>query len=442
MQIMVTSCLSRRRVAVKCHLPLAITALVMLSASAAEGKPAPFHALVASAVEQAHAKLWNEHIDANGVILDFVGEIPTPEDCSLGRPNAIGWWSPIENGPFFTGLYLPAACERARRSGDPVDQAKARHLARGLLKCASVSAVPGFIARGMGTDGRCHYPLGSDDQTHPWFYGLHAYVTSGLAAAEERREITDKMEEVAAVLETTGWNCPCDGAFTGQFRGGFQGHLFRDAVRYLFVLRAIHEVTQKPIWLDRYRTAVSQRPVNCEKTRGEICAAGYPPDRDAIKSLDDHQLWIYVGSQASLAKLVAMETDTSLRENFRTGLALNATSAFAGIEGNAKFDNDDTKIFGHADWRKGFAKWFPQPTQDAALKLSATGDKTLLGSRKGYESRYMRNPLAAAAITALAGDGAERDTIERAIRRYDYAKLHMAELFFSECAYYALPPVN
>ena len=51
----------------------------------------------------------------------------------------------------------------------------------------------------------------------------------------------------------------------------------------------------------------------------------------------------------------------------------------------------------------------------------------------------MRNPLAAAAIIALAGDGAGRDAVERTIRHYDYSKLHMSEFFFAECAYYALP---
>jgi len=146
-------------------------------------------ASVRDAVEHAHAELWRGRIDRHGVILDFVGEIPTPEDCTLGRPNAIGWWSPIENGPMFTGLYLPAACERARRSGNPTDRANARRLAQGLLKCASVSDVPGFIARGMGTDGKCHYPLGSDDQTHPWFYGLHAYCMSGISSDAERKQI-------------------------------------------------------------------------------------------------------------------------------------------------------------------------------------------------------------------------------------------------------------
>lgn len=397
------------------------------------------HASLSAAIDQAHAKLWTERVDQYGIILDYVGEIPTPEDCTLGKPNAIGWWSPIENGPMFTGLYLPAACERARRSGDPVDKANARRLAQGLLKCASVSDVPGFIARGVGTDGQCHYPLGSDDQTHPWFYGLHAYFKSDLPSAEERQQIATKMLEVANVLESTGWKCPCDGAFKGQFRGGYTGHLFRDAVRYLHLLRVMHDVTQDSVWLERYRKVLAERPEHSAKTRIEICAAGYPPDREAIKNLDEHQLWIYVGCQGSLAKLVAMETEESLQTHYRAALRLNAENALAVIGAHAKFDNQDPQIFGHARWREGYPTWFPQPTQADAKKLADTGDKTKLGGRKNYEVRLMRNPLAAAAIIALAGDGTHRSAVESAIRHYDYSKLHMSEFIFAECAYYALP---
>ncbi|MBI5821507.1 MAG: hypothetical protein HZA88_21270 [Verrucomicrobia bacterium] len=390
------------------------------------------------AVEQAHSELWNRRIDKHGIILDYIGEIPTPDDCRLGRPNAIGWWSPIENGPMFTGMYLPAACERALRSGAAADKANARRLAQGLLKCASVSDVRGFIARGMGTDGKCHYPLGSDDQTHPWFYGLHAYFMSGLPSDAERQQIAKKMQEVADVLETTGWKCPCDGAFKGDFRGGFKGHLFRDAVRYLFMLRAMFDVTRDNIWLERYRKAFAERPANCDKTRAEICAVGYAFDREAIKGIDDHALWIYVGSQGSLAKLAAMETDESLRAQYSDGLAANAKNALASVESHRQFDNNDTKVFGNANWRAVYATWFPQRTQADALKLSGIADKAKRGERKSYEARYMRQPLAAAAIIALAGDGAGRDAVERTIRHYDYSKLHMSEFFFAECAYYAL----
>lgn len=393
----------------------------------------------ARAVEAAHAELWGRFIRANGLIHDYVGDLPTPEDCALGKPNAIGWWSPIENGPMFTGLYLPAACERARRSGSAEDREKVRRLVEGLMLCASVSDVPGFIARGVGTDGRCHYPMGSDDQTHPWFYGLEAYVASGIPSAAERARVAGKMAEVAGVLQANGWRCPCDGAFKGDFRGGYTGHLFRDAVRYLYLLRAMHEVTGEPVWLERYAKALAERPQGSGRTRAEICALGYPADREAIAHLDTNQMWIYVGCQGSLARLAAWERDEAVRTHYLAGLAVNATNALAAVEGHRAFDNADTKVFGHADWRAGYPEWFEQKTQADAQRLAQTGDKARLGQRKWYEARHMRNPLAAAAIVALGGHGAGRDAILRAVAHYDYARLNMAELFFAECAFYALP---
>jgi len=437
-----------------CRLALLLLTLLAQPAGSAEPKsaetPAAEPRSTAAAVDQAHTELWRRFVDPHGIIRDFVGELPTPDDCRLGKPNAIGWWSPIENGPMFTGLYLPAACERARRSRSLADEAQARRLVAGLLKCASVSDVPGFIARGVGTDGVCHYPLGSDDQTHPWFLGLHNYLKTDLPTADERAALTAKFREVAAALEAVGWQCPCDGAFRGQFRGGYRGHLFRDAVRYLYLLRACHDVTGDPAWLERYRAALTERPEHSAhaehggKTRLEICAAGYPQDRAAIARLDEFQLWIYVGCQASLAKLIALETDDTIRSQYRSGLTTNATAALPALEAHTKFDNADQQLFGNADWRSVYATWFPQPTQAEAQRLSTTGDKTKQGTRKSYEQRHMRNPLAAAAIVALAANdqpnaAQTRPKIEQALRHYDYEKLNMAEFFLAECAYYALP---
>ena len=394
---------------------------------------------VADAVEQAHSKLFSTLVDKHGIIRDHVGDLPTPEDCALGKPNIIGWWSPIEDGPMFTGLYLPAACERTRRSGKAEDLAQARSLVHGLIKCASVSEVPGFIARGIGSDDKCHYPMGSDDQTHPWFLGLHTYLTSGLASPDERRQILSKMKEVADVLESTLWRCPADGAFKGQFRGGYMGHLFRDAVRYLYILRAMHAVTGEGVWLERYQKALAERPEKSEKTRAEICEEGFAADRHAIEHIDDHQLWIYVGSQASLAQLAALENDQGIRQHYLKGLVTNANNALPSLEVYRQFDNNDTKLYGNARWREGYPTWFPQLTQADGEKLAKMGDHQKLGTRKNYESTYMSNPLAAAAIIALAGNPEHRTAVEQAIRHYDYSKINMAQFIFAECAFYALP---
>ena len=419
-----------------------LSSVVLVVSSAVAADAPPFHASTKAAIHQANTELWTKRIDSHGGILDFVGEIPTPEDCAVGKPNAIGWWSPIEDGPMFTGLYLPAACERARRSGTEEDKAKARRLAQGLIKCASVSDVLGFIARGMGTDGKSHYPLGSDDQTHPWFYGLHAYCMSGIPSDQERRQIISKMKEVSTALEANDWKCPCDGAFKGDFRGSFRGDLFRDAVRYLYMLRAMHKLTQEKVWLDRYEKALAERPTKSEQTRLEICAEGYARDHEAIKNIDDYQQWIYVGSQASLAQLIVMETIDSVRTQYRIGLMRNSDSSLKSLEAHKLFDNQDAKVFGDANWRAVYDTWFPQPTQAEAQRLSSIANKAKRGERKHYESRYMRNPLAAAAIVALVGDGRGRQAIERTIRHYDYSKLNMSVFFFAECAHYALPERN
>ena len=415
--------------------------LITLMASA-QVKPMNSKLETVQAVEEAHNALWSKFIDKHGIILDFIGEIPTPEDCATGRPNAIGWFCPIENGPMFNGLYLPAVCERARRSGNSTDKEQARQLAQGLIKCASVSDVPGMIVRGMATDGKSHNPLGSDDQTHPWFLGLYAYWKSNIPSEAEKKEIAAKVREVAEVLESKGWLCPCDGSFKGNFRGGFKGDHFRDAARYLFMLKAVHEMTGNPVWLERYQKALTERPGKRGMTRIEICAAGYGPDIELLKwnrKSVQHWNWIFVGSQASLKHLMETEADAGIKAQFQAGLAAGCGEALPGLAEFEKFDNNDTKLFGTADWRAVYPQWFPQKTQAKAMKLSELADKKKKGERSDYEHCLVDSPLAAAAIVALAGDPVHRDIVKKAICHYDYQKLYSSRFFFAECAYYACP---
>lgn len=392
------------------------------------------------AIEQANTEIWNKFVDHYGIIRDFVGETPTPEDCLKGHPNAIGWWSPIENGPFFTGLYLSAACERAKRSGTEVDKNKARKLANGLLKCASVSDVNGFIVRGIGTDGKCHYPLGSVDQTIPWYLGLFAYSKSEIPSATEKAVVINKLKEVTNALMKEQWKLPCDGKFKGQYRGDLKEKNYLEVTSYLFVLRMMYELTDEEIWLRRYKDAIFEHPVNSEKNRAEICAFGYRIDSTVINT--DKSLWIYVKNQQTLAYIHSMETDPRIRKYYATGLIINAQNALSVIDEYKFFNNSDTKIFGHANWRKGYPNWVPQKTQHEAEEVANNGDFKILGKRKEYERNYMTNPLAAAAIISFAGDSLineNRILLETVINHYDYSKLNLSEFFFAEISYYGLP---
>ncbi len=405
---------------------------------------------ISKAVEQANTELWAKFIDQYGIVYDFVGELPTPEDCELGRPNVMGWWSPIENGSFFTGLYLSAACERARRSVNKTDRDKAKRLADGLLKCASVSNVTGFVTRGVGTDGKCHYPLGSMDQTIPWYLGLYSYLMSDFPTTEHKQLVKNKLLEVTSALYTLDWKLPCDGHFKGEFRGDLKSKNYLEVTSYLFTLRMMYQLTQDKLWLERYRNALYEiprgsveQPEIANKTRLEICASGYRVDSLIFKAvgrnLDNSALWIYVKNQATLAYLFKMENDEKIKKAYSTGIKLNASNALSVIGEYKYFDNNDTKVFGHTNWREGYSTWFPQKTQADGEKLSRMGDTKKLGPRKNYERIFMTNPLAAAAIIALAGDSANREIIERVISHFDYSKLNMSEFFFAEVAYYSLP---
>lgn len=159
-------------------------------------------------VEKAHAELWRRFVDEHHMVLDYTdldGSIvrPTPDDCRNMMPSALSWGVPIEDGPMFNGLYLDAMCNRWKLSGKETDRAKARRLVDGLLFLASRGSTPGFIARGVATDGTTTYPMGSNDQTMPWLYGMWRYIQDGVALPDERPKLVTKFSEIVAGL----WPC-------------------------------------------------------------------------------------------------------------------------------------------------------------------------------------------------------------------------------------------
>lgn len=400
-----------------------------------------FHPTVGAALAQAQGLLDGTFLGADGLLRDYIGEIPTPKDCAEARPNAMGWWSPIENGPMFTGPYLAALCEKVRRGGPAADRAVCRRMAQGLLRAASVSEVKGMIVRGFGTDGKCHYPLGSEDQTLPWFFGLHAYVKSDIPTPAERAAVISKMREVADELERLGWGCPCDGRFTGQTRGNFKrGLAFRAAAHYLYMLRATYDVTGDRTWLERYERDCVGEHEKTGLTRLECCAKGYVIDMPRFK-VEPDGMWIYVCAQGCLRKLLEMDGNPERRKCFRAGLRVNADRAAKFLALAAGYDNSTERPFKYANWRTGY-KWEDQPTQAAAGRVAATGDRAILGTRKGFERHTMTTPLSCCAVMAFDGDASARNAIAQVLRHYDYSTLNISEFFIALVAWYALPPVD
>lgn len=360
-----------------------------------------------ASVELVHTELWRRFVDEQDVLLDFTEldgsvSLPTPEECRAGKPNALGWWTPTENGAMFNGLYLDGAVNRALQTKIEADKVKARRLVEGLLRLAECSTVKGFVGRGFATDGKTAWPLGSNDQTGPWFYGLWRYLESGLADDALRERIVAKFTEVAEVLLQTGWRMPAEPPF--NFRGSFNGSDWASAPRLLFVCKAMHQLTGDAAWEKRYHTALHEEPRKSDTTRLAVCERGMVFEKKG-ETKTGRATWTGSCAAVCLRGLWEMEHDETLRAAFAKGLRATAEMAVAGLSYRAQFSNDDTARY-ESDWRKLNEHWQPQQTineaeEIAGLQLSALHK---LSPRRKAELNHAREACFAAWVITLCPD--------------------------------------
>ncbi|TNJ60682.1 hypothetical protein FE784_35665 [Paenibacillus hemerocallicola] len=395
----------------------------------------------AEAVERAHRELWRRFVlerDDYGIVLDYAGldgfvTLPTPEECADGKPNALAWWCPAENGAFFNGLYIDGLLNRWRTTGDERDRGEVEKIALGLMRLAEIADRPGFVARGIADDGKSHHALGSDDQTAPWFYGLWKYWQSGLPGPDMRSRIVGLFAAAGDRIETLGWRIPCDRE-QYTFRGSWaEGH-FIHAARVLFMLKLMGVLTDDPKWDRLYRKVGEEIPEGSDKSRFQWCGFGIR---------DNSEYWTSASSQACLRELYELEDDPDLKRMYKEGLETNARRALAYIreEANSAYDNDNALGF-ESDWRFLNEWWEPQATVEDALRVAGIQSRQWHGRspRKAYEAKYVREPLFAAWFVVLSGDGQlvleAGEPIRRLLTQYEWEKLYYSLFFMAECVYY------
>jgi hypothetical protein len=365
--------------------------------------------------------------------------VPTPKECRDGKPNALGWWTPIENGAMFNGLYLDGAVNRALATG--ADKDKARRLAEGLLRLASCSAIKGFVGRGFADDGKTTWPMGSNDQTGPWFYGLWRYYDSGLADDDLRQRIAAKLVEVAEVLAGNGWRMPAEPPF--RFRGTFAGFNWSGAPRLLFVCKAMHQITGDATWDDRYRIALHEGPKKGGgMSRLQACERGMVFEKQG-KAKAGRATWTGSPAAVALRGLWEMEHDKAVRTAFTNGLRATAKMAVEGLSYRQKFLNDDSARF-DGDWRKLNALWKPQQTADEATEVARIQLKALhnLSPRRRDELTNVREAAFAAWVITLCPDRevvkAHEPEILTTIAHFRADRLRFVSFFPLESAWWRL----
>ena len=396
------------------------------------------------AAEQAHTELWRRFIDKNGIMIDFANmdgkvSLPTPEECKAGKPNALGWWAPIENGAMFNGLYMDAAVNRWRHTKFADDAAKARKLMEGLLLLNSISDVKGFVGRGVSTDGTSHYPMGSNDQTLPWFLGLWRYWESGIATAAEKTRIAKHLIETAEEIVRLGWKMPAEAPF--GTRGSFNGFHFEEVARMLFTMKMLHRVSGDAKWQGMYRAELEKRGGEKQTSKREVCAGGM-----VFWYARTHN-WTSCAAVGALRGLWELESDAALKEDYARGLVASAELAAESLSLTQNFDNADKSHF-EMNWRVMNAEWKPQTTETEAQELALAQLKNFmkLAPRRGKETAFIREPTAAAWIVTLDPDAAtlkqRAADVERVIAHYDYSKLYYSQFFWVESAWWRLKDVR
>lgn len=398
-----------------------------------------------ASAELAHAELWRRFVDKHDVLLDFVDldgsvSLPTPEECRAGKPNALGWWAPNENGAMFNGLYLDGIVSRALATKSAEDKAKARRLVEGLLRLADCSEVKGFIGRGFASDGKTTWPMGSNDQTGPWFYGLWRYLDSGLPDASLRERILAKFCEVAQVLVENGWRMPAEEPF--GFRGSFAGFTWAGAPRLLFVCKAMHHLTGNKAWAERYQTALYAAPKSGHPIRLELCERGMDFERKG-GTKTSRATWTGSCAAVALRGLWEMERDETLRAAFGRGLQATAELAAEGMQERHSFDPNANLAY-EADWRKLNAFWKPQRTEDEAQEVATVQLQEInrLSPARRAELRSAREAMFAAWVTTLCPDSTvvrrHEEEILATIAHFKADRLRFVSFFPIENAWWRL----
>jgi hypothetical protein len=391
--------------------------------------------------ELAHREIQRRFIDAQDVLLDFAGldgtvELPTPEECRAGRPNALGWWTPIENGAMFGGMYLDGLIERYRRTQDVADAEAVRRIVRGLVRLSEVGEVRGFIARGFATDGRTSWPMGSNDQTGPWFYGLWKYLQTDLPSPDERSTIIERMRSVADVLAASEWRMPAAEPF--RYRGSFAQFSWEGAARLLFLCQTMHQLTGEAAWAERYRTLRGASSPD-GTTRLAICERGM-----VFESTHRHT-WTGASSTIALRGLWELEEDEAIRAAYLRGLQATAELAAIGMAERSKFDPLTDEYF-ELDWRKMNPLWKPQATEAEAVELAQAELREFnrRSPRRRVELGVWREAAFAAWVTALCPHPAvvarHRAEIEATIGHAPADRLYCASFFPVESARERLSP--
>lgn len=304
-----------------------------------------------------HDIVWNRFIRMPyGHLLDYAGKngeayFPTAEECQKSMPNPRSWGLPIENGGFFTGLYAYALIEKYNQTKSKKTAEEIEILINGLFLLQDVSRVEGFIARGVGDDGRSHYPMSAECQIFPWILAIYSYYNSELC--KKREAVKCRLLRVLTALRDCGWRIPCD--VEGVFYKGnwYDSDAWRNVVLLISCARLIYELTKEQKDFELFDELMKTKPCNSIFSRREIVSHGY--GHDMIAFLGTQQTWICTYTHLVIRELIKLDKEN--QDYYKRCLYNNGVTALKCIDGISKYDNSPDGF--DIDWHPLNEMWEP-----------------------------------------------------------------------------------
>lgn len=391
-----------------------------------------------SKAEQANRVLWKRFIDPHGIMYDYVGPkgeviLPTPEECEKSIPNALGWWTPVENGGFFNGLYLLSQCMRYEYTRKPEDREHVKRLVQGLYKLQDVAETPGFLARGVGCDGRCHYHASSDDQNFPFILGLWRYLKTDIPTDQERTKCKERLVRHVEAIRTNHWLIIGDRP--DFVRANWLHTDYHASVFMLATLRILFDLTHEEQWISLYREQISSKTQQGQSRRKSL--------EEGPSDLAHWSAWFYSTCQYAVRELHRMEHDPELKRIYAESMKKSAQNAVELIGLYKNYNPNEPGIF-TPDWHCMIPPYREQANSEEAVQLAMEQIKVWSQACPAVakEKGTLKPSICAAWIVVLSGDrtliGRCYPEIEKAILHFNYDTMHYATFFFVENLVYDL----
>ncbi len=379
-----------------------------------------------------------EYTDESGAVIR-----PTIDQCKRAMPNAFGWWTPIENGAFFSGLYLSGLLNGIGQNPPDEDKRTVLQIMDGLFRLQDVAGAEGFIARGVGEDGVSHYPYGSIDQTAPWVYGLWKLWKAKWLNEATREQIRVRVLRVLRALKRNDWFLPSERE--ERATGCFRDFNMREAARLLWFCRIGEQMDPSGDWHSEYlRLAYEQNEQGM--TRVQACTLGSVAERAGNDGLC-WQFWIYLCAQLCLQELCEAETDGQTKQAYRKGLDVSAQDAllFAPRLYAAYLTHPDKDKTFDLDWRKLEDLFYDEDKAFAdvmgfALTQCGYWQGILSPRRKAEQETLLQAVFACWCAMATTNDEIARyayRTLDRIVAETDFSALYLTTGAWAACAYYA-----